>query len=363
VLLIGLIGFFVAATIGYVVIRFGHVHAHFSADHDIDSPQKFHSTPVPRIGGLPIFVAFLTSLTLGCWLGKISWTESVLLLACTLPVFGAGLLEDVTKLVGPMPRLMASFLSASLGFYLLDGGVFRLDILGVDFLLGYWPVSLLVTMFAVGGVSHAINIVDGTNGLAGGISIMIFAALGYVSFQVGDTFLLAVCGAIAGAVLGFLVWNYPRGLIFAGDGGAYLLGFLIAEVSLLLVKHPEVSPWFPLLLVSYPVVDTIFAIYRKRVIRGKSPGLPDGLHIHMLVYKRLVSSGGLSWDKNNHLGRNSRTSPYLWFLTLIAIIPAVIFWKQSEILMIVFALYFLLCGYFYVRIVKFKTPKFFARNK
>ncbi|KVD68742.1 hypothetical protein WK15_32420 [Burkholderia ubonensis] len=78
-------------------------------------------------------------------------------------------------------------------------------------------------------------------------------------------------------------------LIFPGDGGAYFIGFMLAELAILLVmRNREVSAWYPVLLFMYPIFETCFSIYRKKFVRGMSPGNPDGVHRHMLVYKRLM---------------------------------------------------------------------------
>src|SRR5258707_10042434 len=92
-----------------------------------------------------------------------------------------------------------------------------------------------------------------------------------------------------GAGLEFMAWNYPKGKIFLGDGGAYLLGFWLAELAVLLVaRNPDVSPWFPLLLLVYPIFETLFSIYRRCFLHGRSSGDADALHFHQLIYKRLA---------------------------------------------------------------------------
>ena len=105
----------------------------------------------------------------------------------------------------------------------------------------------------------------------------------------GDEFVATAALIVIGAVFGFFIWNFPAGLIFLGDGGAYVLGFLLGELSvLLLMRNPQVSPMFCLLLCAYPIFETVFSIYRKKFLRGGSAGMPDGVHLHMLVYKRLM---------------------------------------------------------------------------
>ena len=252
--------------------------------------------------------------------------------------------------------------AAALGFWFLGAALTRVDVPLVDDLLRYGPVALAVTVVAVGGVANAINIIDGFNGLAGMVGMMILSALGYVAYVLGDHLLWNVCIASVGALLGFFLWNYPRGLIFLGDGGAYLVGFLIGEVSVLLVgRHPEVSAWFPMLLVVYPVFETVFSIYRRKVVRDTSPGLPDALHLHTLVFRRIVRWAG-GREAEALVRRNSATSPYLWLLCSASVIPAVLFWRHTYVLMGFTLGFAVLYVWLYRRIVRFRTPGVLRRG-
>src|SRR5690606_9011588 len=152
------------------------------------------------------------------------------LFVSALPVFVAGLLEDITKDIGAGKRLLAAFLSAAVAWWLL-GGVSRVGIGWADWLLSYWPVSLVFTMVAVGGCTHALNIVDGMNGLAGMVATLMAVSLSLVALQVGDMPIFMIAAALASATLGFLVWNFPFGRVFLGDGGAYFVGFMLAELA------------------------------------------------------------------------------------------------------------------------------------
>ncbi|CAB3940074.1 Phospho-N-acetylmuramoyl-pentapeptide-transferase [Achromobacter ruhlandii] len=193
---------------------------------------------------------------------------------------------------------------------------------------------------------------------------MILAGFAYVSFYLGDRFLLIVALSTLGGVIGFLVWNYPRGHIFLGDGGAYFLGFIIGELSvLMLARHPQVSAWFPLLLCIYPVFETLFSIYRKKWLRGRSPGAPDGVHLHMLIYKRLVRWAIGSREMRHQTQRNSMTSPYLWLLSSLAVIPAVLFWQQPYILMLFTAVFSATYIVLYRKLVLFRMPKWMIVKK
>ncbi|WP_142809033.1 MraY family glycosyltransferase [Tepidiphilus olei] len=324
--------------------------------------QKFHRYRVTRIGGTGVVLGLVAAVVL-LWLENRGIArEFALLLVAGIPAFAGGLAEDVTKRVGVGARLLLTMGAAALGFWLLGAVLTRVDVPLVDDLFRYGPVALAVTVVAVGGVANAINIIDGFNGLAGMVGVMILSALGYVAYVLGDHLLWNVCIASVGALLGFFVWNYPRGLIFLGDGGAYLVGFLIGEVSVLLVgRHAEVSAWFPMLLVVYPVFETVFSIYRKKFVRGISPGVPDGLHLHMLVFRRIVRWAG-GREAEVLVRRNSATSPYLWLLCSASVIPAVLFWRHTYVLMGFTLGFAVLYVWLYRRIVRFRTPGVLRRG-
>lgn len=358
-----LASFFCALVVAVLVIRYDHLHRHLTSDHDTAGVQKFHTAPVPRIGGVPLFFGLLA--------GQLAWyllsdnTLGLMLAVCALPAFAAGLTEDMTKRISPLWRLLATFAAALIAAWWFGDVLIRFDLPWVDRVLQALPLlALVVTVVAVGGVAHAVNIIDGYNGLAGVVAIFIFCALSYVCFKVGDYELLSASVAMAGATAGFLIWNFPRGLIFAGDGGAYLLGFMIAEVSVLLVvRHPEVSAWFPMLLVAYPVWETLFSAYRKKIIRGQSPGMPDGLHFHMLVYKRLVRWMVGSREAQHLLHRNSRTSPYLWGVAALTVVPAVLLWQHTLALQLACAFFVLAYVWLYRRIVRFRSPRWMVTKR
>ncbi len=220
------------------------------------------------------------------------------------------------------------------------------------------PFAIGLTVFMVTGVANAVNIIDGFNGLAAMCVLMMLLAIAYVAFQVGDSLVLSTALIMIGAVLGFFVWNFPAGLIFLGDGGAYFLGFVLAELCVLLLhRNPQVSPIFTLLLCAYPIFETIFSIYRKKWLRGMSPGVPDGVHLHMLVYKRLMRLMIGTTPDRRKTARNSMTSPYLWVLCMLSVIPSVLWWDNTTVLTCVLVVFMVSYVLLYWRIVRFKTPK------
>jgi UDP-N-acetylmuramyl pentapeptide phosphotransferase/UDP-N-acetylglucosamine-1-phosphate transferase len=242
---------------------------------------------------------------------------------------------------------MLTMLAAAIGVWLLGAVIPRLDVPGFDVLLMWAPFGIAFTMFAVGGVANSINIIDGYNGLAGGHAVIVLAAMAWVSALLGDAFLLVSALAMIGALLGFLAWNYPKGKIFLGDGGAYLLGFWLGELSVLIVvRHPEVSPWFPMLLLVYPIFETLYSMYRRKVVGGLSPGQPDRMHLHQIIYQRLRRS--ISEEVSPAAARrlNNRIAPFSWLMTLCCASPAIVFWRETQLLvtasLFFFAAYLLL---------------------
>jgi UDP-N-acetylmuramyl pentapeptide phosphotransferase/UDP-N-acetylglucosamine-1-phosphate transferase len=161
---------------------------------------------------------------------------------------------------------------------------------------------------------------------------------------------------LAGAIGGFLAVNFPLGRIFLGDGGAYLIGLLLALLSVILVhRNIEVSAWFPLVLLWHPIWETLYSMYRRKV-RGRSTGSADGLHLHTLVYRRIVRWKGQRATLLDSTVRNSIASMYLWSLSLIGLAIALAFWNRTLILQASAILFAIAYVVVYSRIVRFKVP-------
>ena len=317
----------------YLIVRSERLHGRFSHDLTATGPQKFHTAPTPRIGGVAIAIALAASvLALEAldWLSAPNVYGLILLTVSAVPAFAGGLAEDFTRKVGVMARLLLTFASAVFASLLVGATLDRLDMPGLDALL-LWPVfAIALTAFAVGGIANSINIIDGYNGLAGGYAVIVLAALAWVAGQVADPVVLSASLMMIGALLGFLVWNYPAGRLFMGDGGAYLLGFWLGELSVLLVvRNPDVSPWFPLLLLAYPVVDTLFSMYRRWLLRGESAGTADAMHLHQLVYNGLVSGAAISASPDDLRRRNNQVALYICGGAALFILPTLLLWRNS----------------------------------
>lgn len=353
-----LISFFVAAAATLLVIHSARAHAHLSSDADLSGPQKFHAQPVPRVGGVGMFVGLAACVALACLRGQADWVLGAKLMACGLPAFGAGLVEDLTKRVSPGKRLAATAVSAALGVWVLGAVITRTDVPGLDWLVATYAGAIVATVFTVAGVANSVNIIDGFNGLSSMCVSLMLLVFAYVAYEVGDVALAMWALAGVGAAMGFFVWNFPAGLIFLGDGGAYFLGFYLAEIGILLIaRNAEVSPLFPLMVCIYPVFETVFSMYRRRFLKAAPTGQPDGIHLHSLVYRRVMRWAIGARDARALTRRNSMTAPYLWMLCTTSLVPAVLFWDSSAWIGLCMVLFGVVYVALYWRIVRFRTPK------
>ena len=353
-----LVSFFVAAAVTLLVIHSSRSHAHLSADADLSGPQKFHAVAVPRIGGVGMFAGLVCCVAVAALTRHTDWKFGALLLLSGLPAFLAGLIEDLTKRVSPGKRLLATAASAALGMWLLGATLTRADVPGLDWIMSFTVLAWVATIFTVAGVANSVNIIDGFNGLSSMCVSLMLLTFAYVAYQVGDPTLALWALAGVGAALGFFVWNFPAGLIFLGDGGAYFLGFYLAEIGILLIaRNPEVSPLFPLMVCIYPVFETLFSIYRRKIVRSVPPGLPDGIHLHSLIYRRLMRWAIGALDARALTQRNSMTAPYLWMLCVSSLAPALLFWDSTPLIAACMTLFGLTYVALYRRIVRFQTPK------
>lgn len=269
-------------------------HGAVSLDANLSGKQKFHKAPVPRIGGLALVLGIAGAyawahLGSGALAAGATAAGAAALIVSALPVFAIGLVEDMTTRVSVRMRLGVTLASALLAWWSMDAVLSRVGLPLVDELLAFLPLAVGLTAVAVAGITNAINIIDGFHGIAGSTVIVILSGIAFLGWRCGDALVLELALLGIGATIGFLLVNYPLGLLFMGDGGAYFLGFWCAELAVLLVwRQPSISPWQVLAIYAYPVIEVLYSIFRKKVLRGMSPTMPDRLHLHMLIYRRCI---------------------------------------------------------------------------
>lgn len=247
-------------------------------------PQRFHTQATPRAGGIGIFSAF-TLLVGYAYFAQMSWAINtqtlIILLGCGI-VFASGLIEDFSGNLSPKMRLIMQCVAAF-------GVCAWIDVYLKDLSLGFtlpYLIGLFFTTFALVGVSNAINIIDGFNGLASGVCLLILSGIMYVAYDVKDIEIFYCALVLFFGILGFFVCNFPLGKIFLGDGGAYFLGFILGMLLVLLTqRHTEsVSAFFGLSIMIYPVWEVVFSIWRRKRLRRNATS-PDDLHLHTLIFK------------------------------------------------------------------------------
>ena len=343
-----LLAFAVTLLASLVLVLTQRWHGRFSMDSTL-GVQKFHTTPTPRIGGVAIVLGLLAAYSQAA-----APIKDILgpMLVSGIPAFAAGLLEDVTKKVGVLPRLLATMCSGVLAWYITGIAMRNTGVWGVDTLLLYTPLAVAFTAFAVGGVANAVNIIDGFNGLAAGTVAIMTGAMGLIALKVGDTPLATVCFMLAAVALGFGAVNWPLGKIFLGDGGAYLLGFLVAWVAVLLpMRHPSVTAWATMLACAYPVLEVGFSYRRKSKREGHQPGQPDKVHFHMLLHRRVARPMFVTASREL---QNGMTSPLAWVYAALPAAWAVVFCQNTIALILGFVLAILTYAVLYRRLTQFR---------
>ena len=280
-LLYGAVAVICAALLAYAITPPVRVLAYKIGAIDIPADaRRMHKKPIPRLGGLAIFVGFLITSLIFCeysptllsvWLGGA--------LLCIL-----GTLDDIYRL-NWLIKLIVQIAAASLAT--LNGvSIGQINLGGGYIHLGAWSYPL--TILWIVGLTNAINLIDGLDGLACGVSAICSLSLLGVSLLMGNTGAALVIAILAGACLGFLPFNRNPARIFMGDTGALFLGYTMAVVSVegVMKTHALLSFLIPISIFALPIFDTAFAIIR-RVLHGKSPFSPDRGHLH----HRLVDMG------------------------------------------------------------------------
>ena len=322
----------------------------------ISAKQASHSDLTSRVGGLAAIMALL----IGVFLTADQLVFFIVL--SSMPTLVAGGLEDIGYNIKPSYRFYAGLVSGFLAIYLTGLWLDNVDFTILTPILAVPFIAICFTVFASAGISNSINLIDGVNGLASGVIILIGSALCIISFSFGEIGLGTFCIILIGSILGFFIWNFPKGLVFLGDAGAYTYGHLLVWIAIALVsKHPEISAWAIFCIFFWPIMDTAAAILRRCLKRG-SINQADHMHFHQLVMRVVViySSGRISPKLANPIS----TVIILPFCILIASL-GVLFLKSNtlSILTTIIAISFFF-GSYYLLIFSVKSKAFrkFMKN-
>jgi UDP-GlcNAc:undecaprenyl-phosphate/decaprenyl-phosphate GlcNAc-1-phosphate transferase len=226
--------------------------------------DRWHLKPTPTLGGVGIFAAFIVSVLVSVYLqdNLIDLIERWNILLAAILMFALGLFDDFHE-ISPPVKLIGQIIAATLVIFYGDM---------INFFP--WPIAnIILTIIWLVGITNAINLLDNMDGLAGGVAFIAASVLSFFFWKAGDIQLLLISISLAGAILGFLLYNFPPAKIFMGDSGSLFLGFLLA--SLAIARRTQASNVFaiimvPTLLFILPILDTALVTI-TRLLRGQSP--------------------------------------------------------------------------------------------
>ena len=249
---------------------------------DAPNQRKVHKKPIPRIGGIGIWLAFMLAIVVATGYTDVpddQEFELIGLMASSTLIVLVGVIDDYKDLPAKV-KLLGQISAAAM---LVIGFRVRIDFVTDPFgdyiFLEYLAVPL--TIFWVVGITNTVNLIDGLDGLAAGVSTIAAITIGLVALQQGDVFIATLTACLAGAEVGFLYYNFNPAKIFMGDSGSMFLGFMLSGISVIgaVKAATTIALIVPILALGLPIMDTTFAIVRR--YRGGVPIFkPDKGHLH-----------------------------------------------------------------------------------
>lgn len=252
---------------------------------DEPNERKIHKVPMPRLGGLAIFISFLIGYI---FFGDIT-TQMISILIASFLLVIIGMIDDINPVKARYKLLVQIFSALIVVIY---GQIYfsEISLFGTQFYVNKY-VSYVISSFFIVAITNAINLIDGLDGLAGGISSIYFLTIAIIAFILNRLGGLDVvlCLLMLGSTLGFLVYNFPPAKIFMGDSGSLFLGFIISIIALLGFKVTTFTSLIvPVVILAIPIFDTILAILR-RFLKGQNIGKADKEHFHHQLLKMKYS--------------------------------------------------------------------------
>ena len=236
--------------------------------------RHIHKKPIPKLGGVGIFLAFL----IGYMLFGVQSVQMNSILIGSFIIILTGIIDDI-KSIRAGQKLIGQLIAACvIVFY---GGILLNNITAFGYSLDFGIWSYPLTIFFIIACTNIINLIDGLDGLSGGISSIFFLTIGIIGFFQGrsGSLVMILTFIMLGSTLGFLLHNFYPAKIFAGDCATFM-GFIISIITLLEFKGPALTSFFvPLMILGIPILDTLFAIIR-RLLKGQPPFKADKQHLH-----------------------------------------------------------------------------------
>ncbi|PLX67011.1 MAG: undecaprenyl-phosphate alpha-N-acetylglucosaminyl 1-phosphate transferase [Denitrovibrio sp.] len=244
---------------------------------DVPDSRKIHTTPTPLLGGLGIFLSYIIIILLLDDMPK----EVLSIFAASTIILALGLTDDIFDL-SPYSKLVVQTFATSV---IILNTELRFNISVINLPFFDQPIwTIILTYLWIIGVTNSLNLIDGINGLSGGVSLISFTVISIVAHNTGSTIYMHICLGFIGATAGFLKYNITKAKVFMGDSGSLLLGFNLACFSIASLSKNQtiVAVIFPISVLSIPIFDTLFAIIR-RSLDHRNPLLADKGHLHHIL--------------------------------------------------------------------------------
>lgn len=251
---------------------------------DIPNSRKIHKKPIPRLGGFGIYAGFLLGYL---FFGEMTYMMNSILIASFI-ILLTGIIDDI-KPIKAYQKLIGQLIACLI--LVLYGGIILKDVNIFGFYVHFGIFAPIITILFMLGCINCMNFIDGLDGLAGGIAVIFFLTIGIVAYfqsKVGLTYTLAttLTFIMLGSTGGFLFHNFNPAKIFMGDSGSMFLGLIISVITILGFKSVMMSSIvIPLFILVVPILDTMFAIIRRK-LKGESVAMPDKSHIHHQLLRR-----------------------------------------------------------------------------
>lgn len=305
----------------------------------IDHPgvRRFHDNPTPRLGGLAFFLGTLPFF----FFLEIESKNAFFVGGLFLLVLGA---IDDWRGLGWKWKFAGIILASSVAIFGGDIVIRQIGEVGTigKIELGYAAVPF--TFFAIVGLTNALNLIDGLNGLATGISILGFFFMGFAAFLSGNMPFTLLAAGFLGTLAGFFFYNFPRARIFMGDTGSLFLGYSLAVSAIILTQNPtfQIAPLFPVLVLIIPIFDAL-RVMAVRAFYFKNPFQADKTHLHhLLVRKALPPTSAVI---------------FIWTMTLIFGFTSLILLGQNAMAFVMVILLVCILLSFYINILTLRPRR------
>lgn len=339
--------FIIAFVVSFIAVPVAVLVAKRAGAISLPGKRHIHTKPTPKLGGLAI--------TLSVFLVAIFMIQIDRVLAAYLGssgiIFLLGFIDDLRD-INWKAKMISSFIAISIFVFGGDiwieniGNLFSTD----EIELGRWGIPF--TYIAIFGVMNAINLIDGLNGLACGVSVIALVSFAFLAYISDNNTIFYLSLMILGSTLAFLRYNYPQATIFLGDSGSLFLGFSLSAIAILLTQGKgNVNPMVPVIILGIPIFDTL-RVMTMRAINRKSPFKADKTHLHHLMLRSGIPS--------NNVVKT------IWILSaLMSLLAFTLREYDSWLLLIVLLIVIFCIGVFIenLRIVRLRHKKYINHHK